>query len=369
MSPHRDRGQGTLVIDRQLRGVGRIKRASGTMNATVFRRINRALTALVDDGRLDLLRALRDGTITPLALLDAKERNALDQLPTAEGIRLLPAAWLAWVLAKDCSMAHKRSLVQSLRHLLAKPVPSPFGAASLAAVTKKLPRKTVGDLPALLLAARLRLATHPRSFNIARAACQAFLRETLKRSHPLWVAVTDVEPLAVRAVRAKRPQTVAGLLAICQVTDDATTAALWAMATTGMGPGEYWGAWERTANGIAIHGTKREGRDRTVPDVGQCQPPALSRQAFEDRLIEQTGAALTPYDLRRTYANWLEAAGIIRARRRMYLGHGAHDVSDLYEWHDVLQFLAADAKTLRRWLERERKAAERGPALVSERHA
>jgi|SRR6185312_6934212 len=68
----------------------------------------------------------------------------------------------------------------------------------------------------------------------------------------------------------------------------------------------------------------------------------------------------TPYDLRRTYANWLEAAAVPRTRRRLYLGHGARDVTDLYEAHEVAAFLAEDAARLRRYVEGEDASAAHG---------
>ena len=49
----------------------------------------------------------------------------------------------------------------------------------------------------------------------------------------------------------------------------------------------------------------------------------------------------TPY-----LANLLEAAGTPRTRRRLYRGHGAQDVGDLYEAHEVAAFLAEDAARL-----------------------
>ena len=63
--------------------------------------------------------------------------------------------------------------------------------------------------------------------------------------------------------------------------------------------------------------------------------------------MTKIGAPITPYDLRRTYMKWLELAVIPRTRRRLYMGHGAKDVSDLYETYEVTEFLIADAKKIR----------------------
>ncbi len=57
-----------------------------------------------------------------------------------------------------------------------------------------------------------------------------------------------------------------------------------------------------------------------------------------------------PYDLRKTFVNWLEAAGVPRTRRIMYMGHGKRDVTDLYERHDVERFLAEDGERVRKHL-------------------
>jgi hypothetical protein len=46
----------------------------------------------------------------------------------------------------------------------------------------------------------------------------------------------------------------------------------------------------------------------------------------------------------------MELARIPRTRRRMYMGHGAKDVTDLYEEHEVTAFLVEDATKLREFL-------------------
>ena len=72
----------------------------------------------------------------------------------------------------------------------------------------------------------------------------------------------------------------------------------------------------------------------------------MHRRTFENKVRERV-PGIVVYDLRRTYANWLEAAGIARTRRRLYMGHSAGDVTGLYELHEVAASLADDAKKLR----------------------
>jgi hypothetical protein len=49
----------------------------------------------------------------------------------------------------------------------------------------------------------------------------------------------------------------------------------------------------------------------------------------------------------------MEAAGIPRTRRQLYLGHGAKDMTDLYERHEVDAFLLSDGAKLRDWIDRQ----------------
>ena len=337
MKPYRDGGAGTLIIDIRVRGVGRIKRASGTSDASVFKAMGRMVLALKDRGRVDLLRALRDGVLTPRELLDAYTRDDLTTLPTVKTGRPLIETWTAWVEKKDCSDAHKRSLAQSLRHLKAKQ------------------DTTIAELPGLVEAARERMTKHAQSFRLLRSAAQAFVKATLKRSHPLYAEVCAAEPLKIRAQRVKHPVTPDEMRAILKRMNESNeNAALVAntMALTGMRPNEMWGKWSTRDDRVVIHGTKTKGAERAVPYVIRTvyATPEITYRAFRLALAEATDGHMTPYDLRRTYANWLEAAAIPRTRRRLYLGHGNSDVTDIYEWHEVEKFLAEDAKKLRGFL-------------------
>lgn len=325
----------TMIIDRTFRGVGRIKKASGTTIPQVRRKLSKMLTALADEGRLDLLRAIRDGELTLMEVLDARQRKTLDKLPTAGAAKPLAKSMKAWIdglkVPDDCSAKHKESLETSRRYFER---------------TRK--KALVADLPTLLEKLRDTLGRqHPRSFNLARAAALAFVRAKLKRSHPLWLAVAAVELRKVSARREPQP------LAVVQMQNffpspatDPLDAIAWGMATTGMGAGEYWGRWSVGPDRIHIAGTKRAGRVRDVPRVQIPVAPTMHRRTFEDKLRARANGAFQSYDLRRTYANWLEAAGIPRTRRKVYMGHGPANVTDLYERHEITEHLASDATKL-----------------------
>jgi integrase len=326
----------TLIIDRSFKGVGRIKRATGSMRADVRKKQSKMLTALYEDGRLDLLRAIRDGELTLPEVHYAYQRKELDKLPTADTVKPLAVAMKAWIEAlvvpRDASEKHKESLETSRRYF-----------------EQESPKASIADLPRLLDTLRTTLGTkHPRSFNLAKAAASAFVRGTLKRSHPLWLAIQAVEVRKVGKGRAHSPLSPEQMRNLFPNPEtNAVDAIAWGMATTGMGAKEYWGRWELRGDRVLIHGTKRESRDRSVPLVWWPAVPSMHRRTFENKVRERV-PGIVVYDLRRTYANWLEAAGIARTRRRLYMGHSAGDVTGLYELHEVAAYLADDAAKLRK---------------------
>lgn len=329
----------TLLVDRNFKGVGRIKRASGTTQAKVRRKLSEMLTALHESGRLDVLRAIRDGQLAMLTVYDAYQRRALDALPLAGTLRPLGEAMQKWIDSADVSPKHAYSLGQSLKYFL-----------GVQADAK------VNDLPAILEQLRDTLGVkHPRSFNYARVAASRFIRATLKKSHPLYGAVTDVEPRKVTPKRKRQPLTVAEMRNRFPDLTNHDDAIAWGIATTGMGAKEYWGRWNVLADRIHIEGTKRKGRVRDVPLILQPAVPRVHRRTWEDH-IRDKHVGVTPYDLRRTYANWMEAAGIPRTRRKLYMGHGTKDVTDLYERHEVDAFVVADAVRLRDFINAPTKA-------------
>lgn len=324
----------TPVIDRNFKGVGRIKRASGSTVPKMREALSRMLTSLHQQGRLDVLRAIRDGKLSMLEVYDAFRRHALDSLPMADTIVGLEETMGRWIPTADASEKHRYTHKQSLKYLLGVK-----------------PDAKVSDLPALLEALRDTLGVkHPRSFNLTRTSASRFVRATLKRNHPLWAAINAVEVRKVTKKRKGQPLAVKQMRGFFPNPEtDPVDAIAWTMATTGMHQKELWGRWHVLADRIHVEGTKREGRVRDLPLVRRPAVPAMHRRTFEDKLRERT-SAIQPYDLRRTFANWMESAGIPRTRRQLYLGHGAKDVTDLYERHEVVAFLKGDAKKLRRHL-------------------
>lgn len=335
MTPHRSHDLGTFVIDRCFGPVGRICRASGTHDRDVFTRINGALSDLYEMGRIDLLRALRDRVLHPLELYNAYRQGQLDHLPTAEDLKPFAAALEAWLPRLDVAAVTRARYRTELAKLIAG-----------------RPRATVADLPKLLAAHRDACQTsgQRRTYNMARAAAQAFMRDVLGSGHRLWRAVTAVGRLK-ESPRKGNPLTVARVHELALQIGQVHGPALWALCVSGMRSGEYYSRkWEQAGDRVLVHGTKTAGADRFVPFVQPLVAPPTTYWGFAQALNKLTGGHVQPHDTRKTFANWAEQAGIPRTRRRLYLGHGRRDVTDLYEEADVRAFLVEDGERLRRFL-------------------
>jgi hypothetical protein len=322
----------TLLIDRNFKGVGRIKRATGTTNPVVRRKYSRMLDTLKDEGQIGILRSIRDGLVTFAEVYDAFQRRALNELTEPDTLKPLGDRYAAWLEKVEASEKHKISLAYSGRIML-----------------DAMPSARVSDLPAILekLAETVGRKT-PRTFNLIRSAASAFVRQTLRKSHPLYMEVTAVGVAKVIGKRRGRPLSVVQLRNwFPNPTADPVDAIAWGMATTGMGPKEFYGKWKIVGSHIHIEGTKREYRNRVVPLVMPITRPAIHDRTFADAVRERTNRQIQPYDLRRTYANALENSGIIRTRRRLYMGHAPQDDLDLYEYHDVRPHTETDGAKLR----------------------
>lgn len=341
---HKAGGRGSFIIDRRTR-VGRIAVASGTKHAPTFRRLNEMITTLNETGRSDILRAIREGELSPLAVYESFRTNELHKLPTGVELKPLQESLEAWLESVECSKAQK--------------------AAHKTFVTKVTAGGpgTVTDLTGRLVLVGLdcRRAKTPAQFNRVRASALAFVRDTLKRSHRLYGEIRDIPLMKERKAPLKQPQSWAQIVAHSEkMTEPRDNANFWAMVLTGMGPKEcFIDGYVVRSDRVHIFGEKRKGRGRDVPRLLPGRylflllpltkiGPAREMRRFGEKLFARCG--IHTYDLRRTYANWMEAAGVTRTRRRLYMGHAMKDTTDIYEQHEVDAFLREDAERLERYL-------------------
>lgn len=333
----------SYMIDWQRMGVGRIARSSGTAVSKIHGAVIRMLDTLYDAGEINVLKAIKAGELHPLAIYDQWRRTRT--MPNVESLKPLRQLVDAWL---DGSVGRKRNnyrtgLNRFLRH----------GDAKV----------TLAMLPALARADKKASAHEAPSFNRAKASWQTFARETLGRQHPAYQALRDITVLPEH--RAERPRlTVLDALTIRQRLSKAHGALWWHLCITGMILSEYAGAWRVLRDGVEIAGTKAAGRKRVVPFVERMARVAVDRREFSEAL---TRLGVESYDARRAYAHWLEEAKIPRARRKLYMGHGSADVTDLYEMGELSAYRAQDGKALARYIKREANQSGRKRAVSRQR--
>ena len=261
----------------------------------------------------------------------------LELLPDENSLVLLKDACEEWVETLDCSTKHRTSLRGSFNAL-------------------RIPRDaTLADVPRLLKAYRftaLRVG-HRRAFNMARTACQGLLRDTVGDTHDLYAKVKGVRKLT-ETPRQGNPQS----------PEDAREIRLalgrhgdtwWAMCCTGMMPDEFWGGkWRVGPSYIHITGTKTEkkttARVRKVPQIFTPTPPSTKTPSGFAQALRKVRTDVVPYDGRRTFAHWMEEAGVSRSRRRTYMGQKAGDVLEIYERVELARFLGEDADRMTAYL-------------------
>jgi hypothetical protein len=344
----------SFMLDRRINGVGRIHRASGITNERQFDLLNDEIPALAttEKGRA-LLAGLRDGTITGLQLLVAIKANDLDSLVTGDTAAPLVTALEGWITATERTVAKATTRVR--RELV----------THVRSVAK--PDAKIADLPSVMRRLKLTMPSS-RSFNLDLQYASAFLRDTIGRRNETYLALRDIDVRKTSALTDRNP-----LMPSELVTLAAAVARVWkgdggsdgrevfGMALTGMGPTEYWGSWQSKFDRVHVNGPKREARDRDVPNLFPCAiyegaevpRPRVSAASFARALNiarVATGIECSPYDLRRTFGNWMEAAGVLRSRRKQYLGHEIGDVTERYERHEVTAHLLKDAEKVRQWI-------------------
>jgi integrase len=340
MTPHRTSKGGSFRIDKVIPGVGRIALASGTTHAKTFVGILRMIDELSDQGHLRVLAAIRDRRLTPLAVYESYRAKGLKGLPSVKLLAPLTRELDAFIDGHECGDHHRANMRSAAKRIAA--------TARRAAMVR--------DLPATLRRLRVEMRTTPRMFNIVRATALAFASAYAGSDSKLRLRVESVKRRAAARRRLNHPLTVNELAAIAAKLPRDLAGMAWALALTGMRPGEYWGEWTDQGTHILVKGTKTRGAHRRLPRLEEIARPACWVGLFRKELAIASGGEVQPYDLRRTYATWLEKAQIDRTNRRQYLGHSAKDVTDLYETRLLTSTdLAADALKLKRYIDGQRR--------------
>lgn len=315
---------GTFVIDRRFAGVGRIKRASGATTRGGLKSRNACLTRLYDHGRLDLLRAIRDGTLSVTELYAADREKRLDTL-VGDRATLTAALWAtvdAWLgNAKGGSLGRYRTS---------------FTALQRSGVLKD--NATVADLEHVNWAQlREDWPNGAYDWNHLRRSVGKFLTMRLGLHHPFRVALVEAIPKA-REVERIPDLTPTLLWRIVDAMPEHVRAAIVTLVATGLRCGEYLRLTPANlkphTHAIAVPGTKTEASAATVyvdeelwPWVERAVPAPVQYRWLRLHFKRACAAVGSPdlrlHDLRHAHAQWLTNAGRSEASVQVSMRHAS----------------------------------------------
>jgi integrase len=335
----------TLPIDLSFPGVGRLHLRSGTQKKVTRNAMKEMLRSLYQTGHADILRDLKANKLSVMDLFERYRLGKLHELPTGGLMQPLVTSWREWLAGKEVAPKTRQDYEKALDRLAA------FGS----------PGVPLADLPKLAAAHRkASMGAHPRTFNKDRAAALSMLADLFDDNHWLYREVRRAKTLKIPDDRKMpfNPQTVAechalaaGLTVKGQPHHAVT---LWGIALTGMRPEEFFeedcNTWTLEPEQVRIAGTKTKAAKRVAPRIGLIVKPSTKRRAFADALSLVSATLVTPYDLRRSYSQWCEAAGIPDSRLKFYFGHGPTNPTELYKRQkECLPYLRQDTEALTRY--------------------
>ena len=179
---HRINHQGTYVIDRRYKGIGRIRRASGTNDRKTLNQILSMLTEIHNVGKHSILCEIRDGVVSCMEVYGHWAEGRLDHLPSVATLKLVTPTIPDWIDTHSIVPTTKRNYKSEIKRF----------------------SDVVGyDLPIQAIPRALkRYKKHcikrgtERTFNACRTTILAYLNNNFGKSHTLWKQVSDVRTLS-----------------------------------------------------------------------------------------------------------------------------------------------------------------------------
>ena len=330
---HKNTPHGTYMIDRRFAGVGRIKRASGATTKGGLKARHACLTQLYDQGRLDLLRAVRDGTLSVTEVFAASRERRLDSL-MGDQAALTAALWPT----VDAWLPHGQPIGGSRYRYRAS-----FTALERSGVLKQ--NATVDDLEDVNWAQlREDWPNGAYDWNHLRRALGKFLTMRLGLHHPYRVAVVEAIPKAKEVERV--PDITPELLwRIVDAVPEHVRAAIVTLVATGLRCGEYLRLTKANlkphTHAIDVPGTKTEASAATLyvdpelwPWIERAVPSPLKYQwlrvHFKRACVAVGATGLRLHDLRHAHAQWLTNAGRSEASVQVSLRHATAAMTRRY---------------------------------------
>ncbi len=329
---------GSLPIDLQFKGIGRLHVRSGTMRRQTRDAMKQMLRTLYQVGRLDVLRDLKANRVTRDAGVRAvpprEAPRVADRRPDAPA----STAWTSGSTQKEIAAAHPRATTARrgpVSQARARRRPSPIFPPCSATHRKAS------------------LGVRARTFNKDRGGAPGLRPCGARRAALARLACKRVRPLKLPKERRLPVQSAhrgAGEGARGDAGSRITPGPSGRSASPGCGP-KRCSRRSGTAGASSPTGPdpwhEEPGADRVVPRVGILVKPATGRLAFYRRLRTHERRHGNPYDLRRTYAQWLDLARIPQFRQDYYMAHGPKDLNALYKrMREVRAYLREDAAAL-----------------------
>lgn len=338
---HRINHHGTFVIDRRYKGIGRIRRASGTKDRKTLKRILGMLTEIQNQGKRSILCEIRDGVVSPMEVYGYWTNDQLKHLPSALTLKRVIPTIPDWIDSSsfDAVATTKRNYKSEISRFC-KVVENDI---------------TIHDLPNALKRYKTHCieTTHHRTFNGCRKVLLSYINKELGRDHTLYGKVSAIPQLKLKSKRKAPQLSPEEIQSLNKFLPDEHKNIVRAMIYSGMrwtevsevGENKWWMENDR----VVIKGTKTEYSDRVVPLIREIHKPIRGYLAFRTQL-KKFRKGLSPQSFRRSYAHWMDMAKIPESRKNVYMGHSEQSVREGYERHEVDKYLLEDANTLRKWI-------------------
>jgi len=345
-------GRGTLPIQKQYKGVGVIRVASGTTDPKTYVKILQTMDELYNVGNLTTLESIRDRVISPIELLVKVKDQGVHVVQNVDNsATLIPSIW-EWLETYDIKEATRRGYKSHLEGF----------------VNSCKGTDTIRDLPARLEKYRKtcqKKGIH-RSFNQCRAVLMAFTKSQFKRKSQVYQDVREIDTLNVVRKVMNDAVSVLDIVKFTSQMKPEYSEMVWSLCYSGMRKGEYLSEndteWVIEGDRLKVlknnpgHGNKGFTRISILPFP--IEVPKRGEKQFRreiDRANTLCQLNVTPHTLRKCFSHWCSEAGIPWVRKNAYMGHVNNTISDIYEKHDVERFLKEDAEKFRGYVERFKK--------------
>lgn len=351
--PTLEKGYKSFRFDRRFRGIGELRKSSGTDDPKLFDRYNMLLDDLyADPDNHDVIQKVIDGTVTIAEVYTHFKNQTLTKVKKSTGRKLLSDAFKAWLVTAPLRDDKVRGDYQGFMNQL------------LAIKLKAL----VSDLPSLLKSYYATSKDRQQAYNHTRNAALAFLRDTEGKRSPIYLDVQDTPRFKKpKAKNPRNPFTVKEVIDLCARLTSKYQDVVWSCFLYGMGPKEYMNGWNVERGALWIDGTKNDHRPRWVPLLSvrpirhQIHPRSFAQ------VLKKAAPDHVPYDLRRGYSKMLENAGIVQSHSTQYMGHAPGSMTETYQqdvdtnalkeekWEAIQHLLPTDAKLIEAYTEQQRE--------------